>query len=82
MCSRFPAMRIGLVEQRRLGAVEIAHEGLQAALVMQLLALDLGVARVGQHDAHAGIEEGEFAQPMLDRREIELDHGEGFAATA
>ena len=26
---------------------------------------------------HAGIEEGEFAQPMLQRREVELGHGEG-----
>ena len=66
-----------LVDQRRLGAVEIAHERLQAALVMQLLALGLGVPRVGQHDAHAGIEEGELAQAVLDRRVVELDHGEG-----
>ena len=27
---------------------------------------------------HARIEEGEFAQAMLDRRVVELDHGEGF----
>ena len=66
-----------LVDERRLGAVEIAHERFQAAFVVKLLAPGLGVARVGQHDAHAGIEEGEFAQAMLDRREIELDHGEG-----
>ena len=67
-----------LVDQRRLGAVEIAHEGFEPALVIELLALGFGMARVGQHDAHAGIEEGEFAQAMLDRRVVELDHGEGF----
>ena len=71
-----------LVDQRRLGAVEIAHEGLEPALVMQLLALGLGAARVGQDDAHAGIEEGQLAQAVLDRRVIELDHGEGLAARA
>ena len=78
MPSRSPLMRIGLVDQRGLGAVEIAHEGLEAAFVMEVLALELGVAQIGQHDMHAGIEEGEFAQAMLDRRIIELDHGEGF----
>ena len=67
----------GPVDQRRLGAVEIAHEGLEAALVVELLALRLGVAQVGQDDAHAGIQEGELAQAVLDRRVVELDHGEG-----
>ena len=66
-----------LVDQRGLGAVEIAHEGLEAAFVVELLALGLGVTQIGQHDVHAGIEEGEFAQAMLDRRIVELDHGEG-----
>ena len=68
--------------QRPLGAVEIAHEGLEAAFVMQQLALRLGAARVGQHDMHAGIEKGELAQAMLERREIELGLGEGRGATA
>lgn len=35
---------------------------------------------VGEQDADAGIEEGEFAQPVLERREVELDHREGFGA--
>ena len=56
-----------------LRAVEIAHEGLDAALVEQLLALLLGVAQVGQHDAHARVEEGELAQPVLERAVVELD---------
>ena len=67
-----------LVDQRRLGAVEITHERLEAAFVVEVLALGLGVAQVGQHDVHARVEEGELAQAMLDRRIVELDHGEGF----
>ena len=30
----------------------------------------------------AGVEEGELAQPVLERLEVELDHGEGLRATA
>ena len=60
-----------------LGAVEIAHEGLEAALVHQLLAPHLGMARIGEDDAHARIEEGELAQPVLQRGVVELHHGEG-----
>ena len=67
-----------LIDQRGLGAVEIAHEGLEAALVVELLALGLGMAQIGQHDPDARIEEGELAQAMLDGRVVELDHGEGF----
>ena len=66
-----------LRHQRRLVAVEIFDEGLDAALVAHRLALLDGVAHVGQHDRDAGIEEGEFAQPVLQRREIEFRHGEG-----
>ena len=66
-----------LRDERRLVAVEIFDERLDAALVAQLLALLDGVAHVGEHDGDAGIEEGEFAQPVLQRREIELRHGEG-----
>ena len=35
------------------------------------------MALVGQDDAHAGVQEGELAQPVLQRVEVELDHGEG-----
>jgi len=41
------------------------------------LALLDRVAHVGEHDQHARIEEGELAQPVLERREIEFGHGEG-----
>ncbi len=66
-----------LRDQRRLGGVEIAHEGLEPALVVQLHLDRLGVAQVAQDDAHARVEEGELAQPVLQRLEVELDHGEG-----
>ena len=66
------------LDQRGLGAVEIAHERLKPAFVVQLLAPGLGVAQVGQHDAHARIEKGELAQAVLDGRIVEFDHAEGF----
>ena len=69
-----------LADQRLLGAVEVAHEGRRAAVVAHLLALDVGVARVRQHDLGAGVEERELAQAMLQRGEIELGLGEGVGA--
>ena len=68
---------IGADSSGVLHAVEEAHEGFEPALVIEIVLLDFRVARVGQHDMHAGIEKGQFAQTMLDRRVIELDHGEG-----
>ncbi len=62
----------------RLVAVEEFHERLDAALVAHLLALLDRVAVVDERDGDAGIEEGELAQPVLQRGEVELDHGEGF----
>ena len=63
-------------DQRRLVAVEKSHEGFDAAVVFHLLALFDRVAHVGQHDIDAGIEEGEFAQAVFQRGEVELHHGE------
>ncbi len=60
-----------------LVAVEIFDERLDTAVVAHLFALLDRVALVGQDDADAGVEEGELAQAMLKRGEIELDHGEG-----
>ena len=77
MPSRSALMAIGDDDQRLLGAVEISHELDQAAVIEQFQRLHVGMARVGQHDAHAGIQEGELAQPVLQRRIVELDHGEG-----
>ena len=67
-----------LVDERRLVAVHRFDERLDAALVVQLLALLDRVAHIGEHNGNAGIEEGEFAQPVLQCGEVELGHGEGF----
>ena len=67
------------LHQRRLGAVEIAHEGLEAALVAHLDLARLGVAVVAQDQADAGIEERQFAQAVLQGIEVEIRHGEGLA---
>ena len=64
-------------DERGLVAVEIFDECLDPALVAHLLALLDRVTHVGEHDGDAGIEEGEFAQPVLERREVELRHREG-----
>ncbi len=69
-----------LFQHRLLGAVEITHEGRNAALVEQFHVLGLDTAPVGQKNAHAGIEEGQFAQAMFQRAEIELGLGEGAGA--
>ena len=82
MFSRSPRSRIGRGDQRRLGAVEIAHEGFEAAVVVQHDLLLLDAALVGQNDRHAGIEEGELAQAMLERGEVEFGLGEGLRARA
>ena len=73
------AQHDGRLVERRLVAVEIAHEGLHAALVMQLDGLGLDPAGIGQEQAHAGIEEGELAQAMFEGGEVELGLGEGLA---
>ena len=65
-----------LVDQRGLGAVDVAHEGLDTALVHELFALALGMAVIRQDDAHARIQEREFPQPMLQGVVIVLDHRE------
>ena len=62
---------------RLLVAVEIFDEFLDAAVIMHLLALLDRVAHVREHDVDAGIEEGELAQPVLQRRKIVFDVLEG-----
>ena len=76
----FAADHDGIRDCRLLGAVEIADEGLDAAFVIKLHILGLDAALVAQQNAHAGIEEGEFAQAMLDGGEIEFGFGEGCGA--
>ncbi len=63
---------------RLLVAIEIFDEFLDAAGILHHLALFDRVAHVGQLDVDAGIEEREFAQAMLERREIIFDVAEGF----
>ena len=64
--------------QRRLGAVEIFHHLAQPALVMQDdLGRCLDGAGVGQFQMHAGIQEGQLAQPVFQRCEVEFAGGEG-----
>src|SRR6202000_1375179 len=46
-----------LRNERRLVAIEIFDEGLDATLVEQLFAMLDGVPHVGEHDLDAGIEE-------------------------
>ena len=77
MLSRVAPQHDGRGDQAGLGAVEIAHEGLQPALVLQRDFLFFHAALVGQHDGQAGVEEGELAQAVLERREIEFGLGEG-----
>ncbi len=72
----------GILDGGLLGAVEVADEGLDAAFVIELHILGLDAAMVAQQDAHAGIEEGEFAQAMLDGGEIKFGLGEGLRGWA
>ncbi len=66
------------VVQHLLVAVEILGEGLDAALEEEIGDLGFGAPRVGQHDAHARIQERQLAQPVLEGGEVELGLGEDF----
>ena len=69
-----------LGEQRRARAVEILDEGFEAAFIFELALGMLDAAQVRKHDVDAGIEEGQFAQPVLKRPVVEIDVGEGRGA--
>jgi hypothetical protein len=56
----------------------VLHEFLQAAFVLERLLAVL--ALVDQLDAHAGIQERQFAQALGQRVEAELDVGEDLGA--
>ncbi len=66
-----------VLEDGRLGLVEVAHEGLDPAFIVQDLLELLGPAMVLQLDDHARVEEGELAQAVLERLQVEVDVGEG-----
>ena len=63
-----------------LGTVEIAHKGLDAALVNHFADNRLDAAIVGQGDVDTGIEERQLAKPVLQRGEVELGPGERVGA--
>ena len=81
MPSRSPAIQIGALDQRRLRAVEIAHELAHAALVAELDLLDLGVPPVGQRDPDARVQERELPQAVLQRLEAVVEVREGRPST-
>ncbi len=66
-----------LVDERRLLPVEPDDEGFQAAVVEHDLLAALDAAVVDEPDRHAGVEEGELAQALLQGREVELHLREG-----
>ena len=61
------------VLDRRATAVQMTDEGFQSALVLEDVGLVL--ALVDQLDAHAGVQERQFAQPVGQRVVHELDVG-------
>ncbi|MPL85446.1 hypothetical protein SDC9_31414 [bioreactor metagenome] len=67
--------RVG--DQRALRTVEVFHEFLDAAVVMQLDMQRLGRALVLEQDAHARVQEGKLAQPRLQRLEAVVEVREG-----
>ena len=68
----------GIFQQRRFGAVEIMHEGLDATFVIKFNHMGLNTAPVGQGDAHTRIQEGQFTQAMFQRGKIKISFGKGF----
>ena len=66
--------------QRLLRAVEIVDERFEPAIVMKAGAFRLGLAQIGQHQRHAAVQEGQLAQPVLERCKIEFGLGEGRGA--
>ena len=71
----------GVGQQGHLVAIEIGNECANAALVIEVVFLDLLVAPVAQQNADARIEEGQLAIAVFQLLEIELQHIlEGFGA--
>src|SRR5579862_7631062 len=66
--------------QRLFRAVEIVDKSFQPAVVMEGGGLWLDPAQIGQFERDPAIEEGQFAQPVLQRREVEAERREGLAA--
>ena len=62
--------------QRLFRTVEILHKGFETAVVMERHGFRLGPAKIGQHQGDAAVQEGEFAQPVFQRRKVEFGLGE------
>ena len=71
-----------VLDQRGFGPVEVAHEGLQAAFVVQVDRPSFRLTLVGQDDTHAGVQKRQLTQPVFQRGEVELDIGEGLGRRA
>ena len=63
-----------------LGTVEILHECGDAALIVQVDGLRLGMAVVSDGDEHTRVQKGELAQPVLDGVVVEVGLRERFRA--
>src|SRR5215471_8095848 len=66
--------------QRLLGAVEIANKSFEPALEMQCDGLWLDAAQIVQHEGDAAVQKGELAQPVFERRKVELGLAKGLGA--
>jgi hypothetical protein len=64
-------------DERSLGAIEVTHESFKPAIIVELLAFDLGAAKIGELDTYARIQESQFSQAMFDNRVVKVDHAKG-----
>ena len=67
--------RVG--DQRLALAVEMLDKGLHATLIFEHGFVRLRAPFVAEDDAHAGVQEGQFAQPVFQRLAVIFGHGEG-----
>ena len=65
------------LDQGCLGLVEVADKGLDPALIMQDLFIGFSAAQVLELDKDAGIQKGQFAQPVFQRLAVKFDRGKG-----
>ena len=77
MPSRSPLIMIGCGDERMSWCGRDSARRPRCRLRRAAPRLRLDAALVGEQDVHAGIEEGELAQAMLERREVEFGLGEG-----
>ena len=66
-----------LRDQLGFGLVEVFDERLHAALIFEDRLIGLGVALIAEDDLHAGVQEGQLAQAVLQRLAVIIGLGEG-----